>query len=121
MTAPVLLDSAAEIRPKHAGRVVVTGSHGGASAARFALVARLAGVVFNDAGVGKDGAGVSGLALMQQAGVPALAASHDSARIGDAADMLANGVVSHANAAAAALGVAPGMRVAEAVGRLGAR
>jgi hypothetical protein len=40
--------------------------------------------------------------------------AHTTARIADAADALASGVVSHVNARAAACGIAPGMRCAEA-------
>src|SRR6185295_7654652 len=41
-----------------------------------------------------------------------------SCRIGDAADMMARGIVSHANSAAASLGVSPGMSGREAAVRL---
>jgi hypothetical protein len=47
-------------------------------------------------------------------GVAAATASHASCRIGDAGDMMARGVVSHANALARALGVAPGMACRDA-------
>lgn len=115
MTMPpsvVLLDSVAQLAPEHAGRIVVTGSHGGASAARYALKVATQLVVFNDAGVGKDGAGIAALALLDAAGQAAAAVAHDSARIGEAADTYANGVLSHVNAAAARLGLAPGQRLA---------
>jgi len=48
----------------------------------------------------------------------AAAVSHWSARIGDGADMLARGVVSHANVYAALCGVASGQSCAEAAARL---
>jgi hypothetical protein len=44
--------------------------------------------------------------------------SHDSARIGEAQSTLNDGVVSHANALAAALGVQPGLRCKTMVERL---
>lgn len=110
----VLIDSIAALTPAEAGAVVVSGSHGGVSAARYALAVPIAGVLFNDAGVGKDGAGIAGLALLQEAGVPAAAVSHGSARIGEAADTLASGIVSHANAAARSRGVVPGQTAREA-------
>jgi hypothetical protein len=111
----VLRDSIAETGPGDAGAVVVSGSHGGISAARSALALPLAAVVFNDAGIGKDGAGVAGLALLDGVGMPAFAVRHDSARIGDAADTLASGVVSMANTAAARCGVRPGQSARDAV------
>lgn len=106
-----LLDSIAAAGPEVAGDVVVSGSHGGASAARYAIAARPLLSVFNDAGRGKDDAGITGLAMMQAEGLAALAVAHMSARIGDARSTLDDGVVSHANAAAAALGARPGLRL----------
>ncbi len=91
------------------GQVVVSGSHGGASAGRFALQARVLLAVFNDAGVGLDDAGIAALPLLQAHGIAACTVAHDTARIGEAASTLATGVVSHANAAAAALGARPGL------------
>jgi hypothetical protein len=79
----------------------------------YALAARPRLVVFNDAGVGLEQAGIAALAALQDADIAACTVAHDSARIGEAASTLASGVVSHANAAAAALGAAPGRRLRE--------
>jgi hypothetical protein len=108
----VLLDSIAAVRATDAGAVLVTGSHGGLSTARYALSVPLAAVVFNDAGIGTDEAGIAGLALLDANPVPAVAVAHDSAPIGDAADTLESGVVSHANGPARQRGVAPGQSAA---------
>ena len=99
-----LVDSITELGPQDAGCIAVSGSHGGLSSARYAQAARPWLSVFNDAGVGKDQAGIAGLAAMQQADLAALAVSHASARIGQADSTLQDGVVSHLNAAALALG-----------------
>ena len=108
--APVLvLDSITEAVGLGAGCVVVSGSHGGLSAGRFALQARVLLAVFNDAGVGLDGAGIAALPLLQSQGIAACTVSHGSARIGEAASTLATGVVSHTNAAAAGLGARQGL------------
>ncbi|MCB1887030.1 MAG: dethiobiotin synthase [Rhodocyclaceae bacterium] len=112
--AIAILDSAAELGEGHSGRVVVTGSHGGASAARYALSARPALCFFNDAGEGKDGAGISALAMLEAQGLAAACYGHHSARIGDARDAFGNGKVSRVNGLAEALGVLPGMSVVEA-------
>ena len=111
---PILLDSIATIGPEHRGAVIVTGSHGGGSAAAFALAARPFAVIFNDAGVGKDRAGIAGLALLEAAGIAAATVAHTSARIGEAADSLENGVISHTNATALRHGLGVGMSAAEA-------
>jgi hypothetical protein len=115
-----LLDSVGHVQPAMHGAVLVSGSHGGRSAAQFVIGLRPRLVVFNDAGLGRDGAGIAGLALLQDAGLAACTVAHSSARIGEAESTLADGIVSHANAAAAALGIAAGMACREAVRRAGA-
>jgi hypothetical protein len=110
--APVLVvDSITEAIGPGAGCVVVSGSHGGLSAGRFALQAGVRLAVFNDAGVGKDGAGTAALALLQAQGVAACTVAHDSARIGEARSTWHDGVISHANSGARALGARPGLRL----------
>jgi hypothetical protein len=106
---PLLLcDSITEAVGRAAGCVVVSGSHGGISAGRFALQAGVKLVVFNDAGVGLDQAGIAALALLQASGIAACTVAHSSARIGQAASTLDSGIISHVNAAAAALGAQAG-------------
>ena len=113
----VLLDSVTEVTLEHAGCVVVTGSHGGTSAGRYALAVRARLYAFNDAGTGKDEAGIAALAMLDAAGQPAVAVAHTSARIGDAADTWEHGIVSHVNAAAVAAGWQPGQSLRAAVER----
>lgn len=108
-----VVDSITELRPgRDADCIAVSGSHGGISSARYALAARPLLSVFNDAGVGKDGAGTAALQLLDGEGQAAAAVSHDSARIGEARDAWENGVVSAVNAAARSLGLRPGDRLA---------
>ena len=118
--SPVLLDSIALVSTlgEHsADTVIVSGSHGGVSAASFVVdhPHRPLIVFFNDAGIGKDDAGIAGLPMLEAIGVAGCAYSHLSARIGEAADGLANGVVSHVNAPARAMGIEAGDRVAAIV------
>src|SRR4249920_248347 len=114
----ILADTATKLGPAARGAVIVTGSHGGRYAAYLTLKAHPRAVIHNDAGVGKDEAGIAVIAMAEVLGVAAATASHASCRIGDASDMMARGVVSHANAAARALGVVPGMAGREAALRL---
>ena len=92
-----------------AAAVVVNASHGGVYAAYLAAKLQAAAAIFNDAGVGRDRAGLAGLDYLQQFGIAAATVGHDTARIGDGADMNAHGVITHANALAASLGVSPGL------------
>ena len=106
---PRLVDSITELDTTASGRdvgcIAISGSHGGTSSARYAIAARPLLTVFNDAGVGLNGAGIAALALMQQAGLAACTVAHTSARIGEAASTWQTGTISHANALAQALGV----------------
>lgn len=111
----VLLDSVTQTAAEHAGCVVVTGSHAGRSVVRYAAAVPATLYVFNDAGVGKDGAGIAALAELETLGVAAVAVAHTSARIGEALDTWQHGVVSTVNAAAARLGLAPGQRLRDAL------
>ena len=117
LTAITLLDSVALIDSSHAGTIVVTGSHGGRSAAGFVVDVRekpLA-VFFNDAGGGKDNAGKVGLEMLQAIGVAAACYSHMSARIGDAQDGLDNGVLTDLNDLAKQAGIKTEMEVSQAI------
>ena len=88
--------------------MVVSGSHGGRSAAEFVieLSQKPSFVFFNDAGGGKDDAGKVALGMLQ---------AHISARIGDAQDGHDNGIVSGVNALAKARGIELNMPVNQAV------
>lgn len=94
--------------------VLVAGSHGGVYAAYCAVKAGVRGVILNDAGRGRDDAGIGGLGYCEALGIPYAAVATMSARIGNGGDMIARGIISAANQTAARLGVAPGMPCAEA-------
>jgi hypothetical protein len=109
MPAPIIVaDSITRVGPEAAGAVVVNASHGGIYAAYLAAKLRATAAIFNDAGVGRDRAGVAGLDYLQELGIAGATVGHDSARIGDGADMMAAGVVTHANGLGASLGVNQG-------------
>lgn len=113
----VLMDSITLLLPQDQGRVVVSASHGGLSSATYALQMPLRLVVFNDAGVGKDGAGTVALHWLQDVGVPAACVAHTSARIGDAEDTWDNGILSHLNGCAWLAGLVAGDPLQMAVSR----
>ncbi len=110
----VLRDSVTKTEPGDRTCVLVTGSHGGVYAANLAARAGVRAAIFNDAGQGRDRAGVAGLDTLQELGLAAAAVAHDSARIGDAGDAWARGRLSAVNSLAAALGCAIGQPCAEA-------
>jgi hypothetical protein len=114
----LLADTATKLGTEAKGAVIVTGSHGGRYAAYLTLREHPRAVIHNDAGVGKDGAGIAVIAMAEALGVAAATLSHASCRIGDAADMMERGKVSHANSTARALGVVPGLAGRDAALRL---
>ncbi len=115
MDSLLVLDSATQLGGGARGRVAVCASHGGRFPAWLAARAGVRAVVLNDAGIGKDEAGVAGIAWLDTLGIAACAVDAWTARIGDGADTLANGIVSTANEAARALGCLPGMYCSDAV------
>ena len=96
-----------------AGHVLISGSYGGEYNAFHAGKHGIRGVVLNDAGVGKDGAGIRGLAYLDRVGLPGATADANSCHIGDGDHMLACGVVSHVNESAQRHGCAVGQSVRE--------
>src|SRR5580692_2859115 len=109
MPAPIVIaDSITRVGPEAAGAVVVNASHGGVYAAYLAAKLQAAAAIFNDAGLGRDRAGIGGLEYLDELGLPAATIGYTTARIGDGADTLARGVITHANRQASALGVRAG-------------
>ena len=106
-------DSITKLGPQFRGTVLVAGSHGGSYCGYLAALAGLRGVIFNNAGVGLDNAGIGALDYLQRLGMAAATVAHTSARIGDGADMLARGRISHCNTTAKALGCAVGQTCQE--------
>lgn len=118
MPAIRLIDSITELSTRDAGCLAFSGSHGGISSARFAADSRPLLSVFNDAGMGKDDAGIAGLAWLQTLGLAGCAVSHTSACIGIAQSTFDDGIISHANEAAHALGVRVGQACKDAAAHL---
>src|SRR3954469_24927394 len=113
MDGPLLGDSVTRLGAEARGRLVVCGSHGGLFAAWLAAKRRPAAIVFHDAGIGRNSAGIAGVAWLAGLGIAACGIDFRSARIGDAADILASGIVSSANDIAAQHGCLPGHSCAQ--------
>jgi hypothetical protein len=110
----VLADTITKLGAESYASVIVSGSHGGVYPAYLARRAGARAVILNDAGVGRDNAGIDSLGYGQALGMAAATVSYQSARIGDTADMLQRGVISHINELAEAAGCRVGMSCAEA-------
>lgn len=107
----LLLDSITDADDRARGRIVVSGSHGGLYPAALASKWGLRAVLFNDAGIGFEGAGVAGVLALADIGMAAAAMDCHSCHIGSARDGVDRGRVSVVNAAAAELGVTEGAAV----------
>lgn len=108
-TDPLLLDSITDATGAARDRVVICGSHGGLYPGAIASQAGVRAVLFNDAGIGLDRAGVAGVLALQSTGMAAAAVDCQSCHIGSASDTAARGIISVANALAQDLGITPGM------------
>ena len=100
----VVSDTITILETADAGAILVSASHGGISSGEFALAVPLPAVFFNDAGIGKDRAGVAGIDFLETRGIAAGAVAHTSAMIGEGMDAWENGVISVLNAPAEAMG-----------------
>ena len=116
--AIVTANSSATAPESCRNNVLISGSYGGEYNAFHAARRALRGVVLNDAGVGKDGAGISGLAYLDRIGLPAATADAWTCHIGDGDDMLAHGIISFVNRSAARLGCAVGQSVRDCAGAM---
>lgn len=114
----LLADTITVLPPEADGAVLVSGSHGGRYPGYLTAKAGGRAVILNDAGIGRDEAGIGSLPYLDALGIAAATVSHLSCRIGDTDDMVARGTISRANAAAQAVGVAPGQGASEAADRL---
>jgi hypothetical protein len=116
---PVLIaDSVTSLATTAADAIVVCGSHGGLYPARVAARAGVAAIVLHDASVGRDGAGIAGIAYLDRLGIAGAAIGHETARIGDGADCLRRGRIAHVNTVAAAFGCRVGQSCREALAAL---
>jgi uncharacterized protein YunC (DUF1805 family) len=99
--------------------VLIAASYFGAMpVCHWVLPVQPKGVIAQEAGGGKNMAGVSGLWALDAHGIPGAATTTESCRVSDGEDMYANGVIAQMNASAQRLGVIPGMTAADAANRM---
>ena len=108
-------DSITFLNERNAGEIVVCGSHGGISAGEYAQKHHLKAVFFNDAGIGKNNAGVKSLETLSEAGILACTVDCMSAEIFNGQDALENGIISVCNQLATSRNIKEKMTVKEAI------
>lgn len=108
-------DSITFLTEENKGDVLVCGSHGGVSAGHYAQKHQLKAVFFNDAGIGKNNAGIQSLGSLSEIGIPACTVDCMSAEIFNGHDMLENGIISVCNQLAKNRNINEKMTIKEAI------
>lgn len=108
-------DSITFLNENNSGDIVVCGSHGGLSAGHYAQKHRVKAVFFNDAGIGKNNAGVKSLESLSEAGILACTVDCMSAEIFNGQDVLANGIISVCNQLAKDRNIKEKMMIKDAI------
>lgn len=113
--AITIADSITFLNADNAGDILVCGSHGGVSAGHYAEKLQLKAAFFNDAGIGKNNAGIKSLDSLSDLGILACTVDCMSAEIFNAEDALENGIVSVCNQLAKDKNIREKMTVKEAL------
>jgi len=108
-------DSITFLNEHNAGDIVVCGSHGGVSAGHYAAKYQLKAVFFNDAGIGKNNAGIKSLEALNDAGILACTVDCMSAEIFNGQDILENGIITVCNQLAKSRNIKENMTVKMAI------
>lgn len=116
----ILLDSLGDLQPDNSSPILVCGSHCGDNGtfARKLKNCRVKAVFLNNAGIGKNQAGISGLSYYEAENIVACAVDHFSAEIGVARDTWESGIISHTSTLAEEIGIKIGDSVKEAVAKI---
>lgn len=109
--AIVVTDSIVFALPEDTDNVLVTAGHTGKTGAVFIEAVSPRGFICADGGPAKNGSGTSGLAALDESGLPGACYDVSTAAMGDAFDAWERGLVSAANELAKDLGVRPGQTV----------
>ena len=91
--------------------------HRRANVGQIAVAGKIGAMIGNDAGMGKNNAGISGFDICDTHGIPVAAVASMSAMIGSGVSTYEEGTVSAANIKAAKLGVSEGMSAKQAAER----
>ena len=100
--------------PGTSGDCIVNASYAGVLCAKMVIAAKPRCVIGLDCAIGKDGAGVAGLAFYEALDIPAAAADVMTAEMGNGRDLFEEGIVSRVNDSAEKLGIKPGIPVRDA-------
>jgi hypothetical protein len=114
----VVADSAADMDESTKGDVFIDGSHCGINVGEMTIHSEVGAMIGNDAGMGKNDAGIAALAMCDEKDIPAAAVAAMSAKIGSGISTYEQGQISVVNETAKKLGVSVGMSAKEASDKL---
>jgi hypothetical protein len=114
----IIVDTTSDVNEENATDVIITGSHGGQNSGEHLAHLNIKGVISNDAGLGKNNAGIAGMKILEEHGIPAAAVASMSAKIGNGTSTYEQGKISSANELAKKLGVVIGMSAKEAADKI---
>jgi hypothetical protein len=103
------MDSNSMVTPDNQKDIIMTGSHGGRVGTQPAVKYPVVAAFYNDAGVGKDNAGISRLDWLQEYQIIGATVDAHTARIGVGLDTYLSGILSHVNPIAKSMGISPGI------------
>lgn len=110
----VIVDTSSDVDEGNNMDIIITGSHGGVNACEYMGNLKIKGMVSNDAGIGKNEAGIAGMKGLDKYDIPAAAVSTMSAKIGNGTSTYEQGSISATNELAKELGIREGMSAREA-------
>lgn len=110
----VIVDTSSEVDQSNNMDIIITGSHGGVNACEYMANLKIKGMVSNDAGIGKNEAGIAGMKALDKYDIPAVAVATMSAKIGNGTSTYEQGRLSATNELAKKLGISEGMSAIEA-------
>ncbi len=114
----IIVDTTSDVHEGNDNDVIVTGSHGGKNSGEYLAHLNIKGVISNDAGMGKNDAGIAGIRILEERGTPAAAVAAMSAKIGNGTSTYQQGKISAANEPAKKLGVVAGMSAKAAADKM---
>ena len=112
----IIVESSSDVNESNSRDIIVTGSHHG-SGSHLAKY-KIKGVIGNDAGKGKQDAGIAGFKLLDEHGIPAAAVSNMTAKIGNGNSTYEQGKISAVNEIARKLGISEGMSAKDAADKM---
>jgi uncharacterized protein YunC (DUF1805 family) len=114
----IIVETTSDVNESNSNDIIVTGSHQGENSGEYLLNCKVKGVIGNDAGKGKQDAGIASLKFLDQHGIPAAAVGTMTAKIGNGNSTYEQGKLSAANETARKLGITVGMSAKDAADKM---